>query len=323
MTEDKSDFCETRNKAVVSKDEDVSCWNCLKSEGNNKEPLPLSKVRKQHREKLRLYSFLASQVTKPKAVPLKQRVSENYSVAKKVDEQILQQKSTENYYADNIERHLSNISEKLKASPELGPKTSKVSQSKLLHIENDLYSLADELEESASKLSRVSERAKDVVIKETYTENTNREYKKVSLKPGLSPILTKSPDLVEVQSKVLVESSSPKIKRSIFKDTADVHRYSSVIEFKKRDDIVEELNDDIDIPAISSGRTSSASDKIENASSCGSDSGFADSNTNRELSSPELSVKSERLYKSCLRKDVKALPSLTGDNTIPATSTTS
>lgn len=92
----------TRSTAVAKKDAEVTCWNCLSSESYDRdvEPITLSKVRKQHREKLRLYSFVASQLSKPKAVPLKQRVSENYSVAKKLDERISQEQLSKNLTED-------------------------------------------------------------------------------------------------------------------------------------------------------------------------------------------------------------------------------
>ncbi|KAI8424219.1 hypothetical protein MSG28_002792 [Choristoneura fumiferana] len=100
----------TRNTAVAKKDAEVTCWNCLSSESFDRdvEPIPLSKVRKQHREKLRLYSFVASQVSKPRAVPLKQRVSENYSVVKKLDERISQEQLSKNL-TENLNQELTSI----------------------------------------------------------------------------------------------------------------------------------------------------------------------------------------------------------------------
>lgn len=73
---------------TVKNDVDVSCWNCFTVEDGIRdvEPLPLSKIRKEHRQKLKLYSFLASELSKPKAVSLKQKVSENYTVGKRLEE---------------------------------------------------------------------------------------------------------------------------------------------------------------------------------------------------------------------------------------------
>ncbi|CAG4915715.1 unnamed protein product [Colias eurytheme] len=62
-------------------DADVSCWNCFSSEDSDRdipEPVPLPKIREEQREKLKLYSFLAAEISKPKAVSLKQKISETY-----------------------------------------------------------------------------------------------------------------------------------------------------------------------------------------------------------------------------------------------------
>lgn len=79
----------SKNKRKNSaKDADVTCWNCFTSENydNDLEPMTLPKIRQENREKLKVYSFLASELSKPKTVPLKQKVSEHYSVGKKIDE---------------------------------------------------------------------------------------------------------------------------------------------------------------------------------------------------------------------------------------------
>lgn len=80
---------DSKNKTVQN-DADVSCWNCFTVENAEKdiEPVPLSKIRKENREKLKLYSFLASELSKPKAVSLKQKVSENYTVSKRLEENL-------------------------------------------------------------------------------------------------------------------------------------------------------------------------------------------------------------------------------------------
>ncbi|CAF4811150.1 unnamed protein product [Pieris macdunnoughi] len=71
---------------------DVSCWNCFSSEDGDKEvsvqPIPLPKIREEQREKLKLYSFLAAEISRPKVVSLKQKVGDHYGVTKKIDEKI-------------------------------------------------------------------------------------------------------------------------------------------------------------------------------------------------------------------------------------------
>lgn len=81
------------NKVIKRKNvDDVSCWNCFGSENpEHIEPISLGKVRKEHREKLKLYSFLASELSRPKAISLKQKVSEPYSISKKIDEKLAQE----------------------------------------------------------------------------------------------------------------------------------------------------------------------------------------------------------------------------------------
>lgn len=81
-----------------NKQSDAGCWNCFTSEdGDNDvvdvEPIPLPKVREEHREKLKVYSFLASELSKPKAVSLKQKISEPYKIGKRIDAEILKQQS--------------------------------------------------------------------------------------------------------------------------------------------------------------------------------------------------------------------------------------
>lgn len=84
----------------MKNDVEVSCWNCFNVEDSDRDmdPLPLSKIRKAHRQRLKLYSFLASEISKPKAVSLKQKVSENYSVGKRLEENITKTSSS-NYHS--------------------------------------------------------------------------------------------------------------------------------------------------------------------------------------------------------------------------------
>ncbi|CAH4035478.1 unnamed protein product [Pieris brassicae] len=88
---------------------DVSCWNCFSSEdGDNEDsvqPIPLPKIREEQREKLKLYSFLAAEISRPKAVSLKQKVGDHYVVTKKIDERI-GKKADPVKYKQMAEKHL-------------------------------------------------------------------------------------------------------------------------------------------------------------------------------------------------------------------------
>nr|XP_037868887.1 uncharacterized protein LOC101746698 isoform X2 [Bombyx mori] len=80
---------------------EVSCWNCLKIDDPDwdPEPLTLRGIRKHNRHKFRLYPFFASEISKPKALPLSQKVSEHYSIGKKVEEKIVK-------YAEKKEKNI-------------------------------------------------------------------------------------------------------------------------------------------------------------------------------------------------------------------------
>lgn len=80
----------TQKVILYDNDDDVSCWNCAKRTNSEKclEPVTLAKVRQQHREKFKLYSFLVSEVSKPKAVPLKQKISEPLTITRIIDEKL-------------------------------------------------------------------------------------------------------------------------------------------------------------------------------------------------------------------------------------------
>uniref|UniRef100_A0A2H1VEF1 SFRICE_012460 n=1 Tax=Spodoptera frugiperda TaxID=7108 RepID=A0A2H1VEF1_SPOFR len=71
---------------------DISCWNCFNVENEDKDSeieVPLSKIRQKNREKFKLYSILASEVTRPKAIPIKQKVRENYAIGKKIEKKLV------------------------------------------------------------------------------------------------------------------------------------------------------------------------------------------------------------------------------------------
>lgn len=82
---------------VVKTDSEVSCWNCFNGVTAEKdlEPATLPKIRQETRTKYRLYSFLVSQISKPKAMPLAQKVSENYAIGKKVEKKIVEKAKKE------------------------------------------------------------------------------------------------------------------------------------------------------------------------------------------------------------------------------------
>lgn len=73
-----------------NKDVKVSCWNCflVENEDNEKE-LSLSEIRQNNRQQFKLYSVLASEIGKPKIVPLKQKISQNIKTAKKIENKIV------------------------------------------------------------------------------------------------------------------------------------------------------------------------------------------------------------------------------------------
>lgn len=101
----------SKNKRKNSaKDADVTCWNCFTSENydNDLEPMTLPKIRQENREKLKVYSFLASELSKPKTVPLKQKVSEHYSVGKKIDETLSKKQAN----VQELSRHMEENCEK-------------------------------------------------------------------------------------------------------------------------------------------------------------------------------------------------------------------
>ncbi|CAG4992294.1 unnamed protein product [Parnassius apollo] len=99
-------------KRTTNKEEvDVSCWNCFTTEDvrNDLDPVPLIKIREEQREKFKLYSFLASELSKPKAVPLKQKVSTHYSVSEKIDEKICQNSEVAQYLRSNTKDAITDI----------------------------------------------------------------------------------------------------------------------------------------------------------------------------------------------------------------------
>ncbi|KPJ18926.1 hypothetical protein RR48_12437 [Papilio machaon] len=102
---DKEVVSAVKNKRTANKKvEEVTCWNCFSTEDDiDIEPVPLTKIREEQREKFKLYSFLASELSKPKAVSLKQKVSEHYIVGKKLDERICQKVEVSQYLQNNSE----------------------------------------------------------------------------------------------------------------------------------------------------------------------------------------------------------------------------
>lgn len=100
------------NQIVKKKNVDVSCWNCFNVENEDKDQdnseieVPLSKIREKNRGKFKLYSVLVSEVSMPKAVPLKQKVRENYAVGKKVEKKLIKEsKKKKNVCVHVDEKH--------------------------------------------------------------------------------------------------------------------------------------------------------------------------------------------------------------------------
>lgn len=97
----------TQKVILYDNDDDVSCWNCAKRTNSKKclEPITLAKVRQQHREKFKLYSFLISEVSKPKVVPLKQKINEPLTITRIIDEKLAEDArvcNAKESYASNL-----------------------------------------------------------------------------------------------------------------------------------------------------------------------------------------------------------------------------
>lgn len=110
MVAKKVNRSESAKKIITyDNDDDVSCWNCAipTNSEKNLEPVTLAKVRQEHREKFKLYSFLASELSKPKVVPLKQKISEPLTITKIVGEKLAEDAKVCNN--DGKESHESNL----------------------------------------------------------------------------------------------------------------------------------------------------------------------------------------------------------------------
>lgn len=91
MVADNNISARDNRSEVKDKKSEVSCWNCFKTVVENDvdaEPATLPKIRLENRQKYKLYSFIVAQISRPRAVPLAQKVSENYAIGKKLEKKI-------------------------------------------------------------------------------------------------------------------------------------------------------------------------------------------------------------------------------------------
>lgn len=74
-----------------SDDVNVSCWNCVMTENDEcyGTEISLSQIRKENRQRFKLYSTLASEISRPKLIPIKQKVKENYAAGKIIEKKII------------------------------------------------------------------------------------------------------------------------------------------------------------------------------------------------------------------------------------------
>lgn len=88
---DKSACVNNSIGAMKKKENEVSCWNCLKIEDYDRDDTPttLNEIRIDSRHKYKLYSLFVSDLTKPKTVPLSQKVSEHYVIGKQLETKII------------------------------------------------------------------------------------------------------------------------------------------------------------------------------------------------------------------------------------------
>lgn len=97
VTDNGGDGSDSKEDKVAKKNSEVSCWNCFNNVTAEKDgdTVTLPKIRQETRTKYRLYSFIASQISKPKAMPLAQKVSENYAIGKKIEKKIVEKAKKE------------------------------------------------------------------------------------------------------------------------------------------------------------------------------------------------------------------------------------
>lgn len=189
-------------KKVPHADMDVSCWNCFsveESEDQYKKAVTVKNVRKQEREKMKLYSFIASEISKPKVVPLKQKVNNNFAVAKKLDKEIskkqdLQQKDSVDYVQDSeqVEQTSRYI------SPDRGRSKGKITPTKVIHkvqVDTSTPKIKREISKSQSNshYSTIIE-----VTKQDQSETSNEML--TNKEEIIRPLSTTQLDKIEVAS---------------------------------------------------------------------------------------------------------------------------
>ncbi|CAB3238954.1 unnamed protein product [Arctia plantaginis] len=89
------------NNPPKSENVNVSCWNCVMFQNDEDygTEVSLSQIRKQNRQRFKLYSALASEISRPKAMPITQKVKENYVTAKIMEKKLMNH--TKNTVSEN------------------------------------------------------------------------------------------------------------------------------------------------------------------------------------------------------------------------------
>lgn len=254
---------ESANKMFsYDNDNDVSCWNCTKRTISEKYlvPITLAKVRQQRRTKFKLYSFLTSELFKPKVVPLKQKISGPLSITKINDET----------FAEDTEA--CNGKESYESNVQILPMNTDVyvCQNSTESI-NDLTS-ALYTQKQVLNIIKIRER---IIVDEKDSSANNKAEKFNKISPSYENKVFEDNTQENVLHKLEIETHS-KIKR-------DVKEIITKVSFSANDDTAhkqinqvyfEEIKDDYDkIENVSSNRSD-----FDNAVSCVRDIEQFDSN---------------------------------------------
>lgn len=225
-------------KSKMNNDGDVSCWNCFTVEGDEQEKdvkpaVTLKALRKQEREKLKLYSFIASEISRPKAVPLKQKMTTNYALAQKLDN-----KST-----DKINSQIQ----------------VEVRKNETLQNAEIIF---------GTPTTEVQKNGRDKEYKMKSSNNyVHAKPEAVEQKPKYSE---KNTNMQTITNKIEMETSNVQTLSEIVENHSKLH-YSTIIQVKKNDKTVEYIEQRKKRNITSS---SDELDRIEEAGSSGSDSGY-------------------------------------------------
>lgn len=202
---------ESANKVILyDNDDDMSCWNCAKRTNSETclETVTLAKVRQQHREKFKLYSFLASELSKPKVVPLKQKISEPLTITRIIDEKLVEDAKVCDH-KDSCESNL-----------------------KILPLNTDVHVYQNSTENTVltQKQGLDKTKTRKRIIEGSNGDNKSEKYNKISPSRGLSePIEDNTQESVTILYKLEIETPS-KIKR-------DENEVITKINFLQNDDI--------------------------------------------------------------------------------------